>query len=109
MVRVEQILINLLRNALEATSAIDDAEIEMTLRKGNDRAFVVISDNGHGIDNIDRLFEPFYTTKAPGEGLGLGLATSASYAKDMGGNLLARQNDPKGAVFELNLALATSK
>ncbi len=109
MVRTEQILINLLRNALEATSGDEGDEIEMTLRQGNDRAFVIISDNGHGIADIDKLFEPFYTTKAPGDGLGLGLATSASYAKDMGGILLARQNDPKGAVFELNLALATSK
>ena len=82
-------MINLLRNALEAISGDEGDEIEMTLREGNDRAYVIIADNGQGIADVDKLFEPFYTTKAPGDGLGLGLATSASYAKDMGGILLA--------------------
>ena len=109
MVRVEQILINLLRNALEATQGEDTPSLSISLHKQDQRAIIIIADNGHGFSDVDKLFEPFFTTKPPGEGLGLGLAISASYAKDMGGNLLARNNDPKGAVFELNLELATAK
>jgi two-component system C4-dicarboxylate transport sensor histidine kinase DctB len=49
------------------------------------------------------LFEPFYTTKKPGEGLGLGLAISAGFAAEMGGRLVARNAPSHGAVFELIL------
>ncbi len=106
--RTEQILINLMRNAVEAVSHQDDAKINIDLLVVGEEAQVQIRDNGIGFEDVDKLFEPFYTTKAPGEGLGLGLAISAQYARDMGGNLLARENTPKGATFLLNLPLKSA-
>ena len=72
---------------------------------------LAVRDNGHGIIDLDNLFEPFYTTKKPGEGVGLGLAISSGIVKDLGGRLTAR-NAPTtgGAVFEVQLPiLQTSK
>ena len=56
-----------------------------------------------GLTDPDKLFEPFYTTKKPGEGLGLGLAISAGFAAELGGRLVARNAPDGGAVFELVL------
>ena len=63
-----------------------------------------IEDNGPGLADPDKLFEPFYTTKKPGEGLGLGLAISAGFAAELGGRLVARNAPDGGAVFELAAA-----
>ena len=68
-------------------------------------ATLTVRDNGHGIENLDSLFEPFYTTKAPGDGVGLGLAISSSIVKDFGGRLTARNGTDGGAVFEVQLPL----
>jgi two-component system C4-dicarboxylate transport sensor histidine kinase DctB len=69
--RIEQVLINMLRNALDATKTVRSPEIEILLAEG-DTVTLSVRDNGHGIDDLDALFEPFYTTKQPGEGTGLG-------------------------------------
>ena len=67
-------------------------------------ARIQVRDNGPGIKGDPRaLFEPFYTTKAPGEGVGLGLAISAGIAQELGGSLSARNASSGGAVFELSL------
>ena len=62
-------------------------------------------DNGPGIEDLESLFEPFYTTKAPGDGVGLGLAISSGIVKDLGGRLYARNGRLGGAVFEVRLPL----
>ncbi|MGR3484917.1 MAG: sensor histidine kinase [Paracoccaceae bacterium] len=100
--RIEQVIVNLLRNALDATRGQDDPKVEILLVSG-DTVRLQIADNGPGIADFDALFEPFYTTKSPGEGTGLGLAISAGIASDMGGRLTARQGEDGGAVFELSL------
>ena len=65
---------------------------------------VQVHDNGPGFEGAPgALFEPFYTTKAPGEGVGLGLAISAGIVRDMGGSLTARNATAGGAVFEVSL------
>ncbi|WP_370285938.1 ATP-binding protein, partial [Pseudooceanicola nanhaiensis] len=61
--------------------------------------------NGIGIENIENLFEPFYTTKQPGEGVGLGLAISSGIVNDLGGRLTARNAASGGAVFEMQLPI----
>ena len=66
-------------------------------------AVLSIEDNGPGLKEPDKLFEPFYTTKKPGEGLGLGLAISAGFVAELGGRLVARNAPDGGAVFELVL------
>jgi len=107
-VRVEQIIINLLRNALDALKDIPEPRIEITLQSG-DTARLSVRDNGPGFEDPEALFEPFYTTKAPGEGVGLGLAISAGIATEMGGRLMAQNATPLGAIFTLELPLAETK
>ena len=62
-------------------------------------------DNGPGIEDKDKLFEPFYTTKLPGDGVGLGLAISSGIVNDLGGRLTARNGQAGGAVFEVQLPI----
>jgi two-component system C4-dicarboxylate transport sensor histidine kinase DctB len=103
--RLEQIIVNLLRNAIDAVSGQDERTVRILLAQG-EGVLLSISDNGPGIKEPDKLFEPFYTTKRPGEGLGLGLAISAGFAAEMGGRLVARNAPQGGAVFELLLPRA---
>ncbi|MBP7243121.1 ATP-binding protein [Amaricoccus sp.] len=100
--RIEQIIVNLLRNALDAVRGRPDRQIKIFLALG-ETVLLSIEDNGPGITAPDKLFEPFYTTKKPGEGLGLGLAISAGFAAELGGRLVARNAPDGGAVFELVL------
>lgn len=102
--RIEQVMVNLLRNALDATKGEDDAEVDILLSSGRS-ATLTVRDNGHGIEDLDELFEPFYTTKQPGDGVGLGLAISSGIVADLGGRLTARNSDAGGAVFEMQLPI----
>jgi two-component system C4-dicarboxylate transport sensor histidine kinase DctB len=101
-VRLEQVLINLLRNAVDATKGTPKPEIQITVSTG-DMVMITVRDNGTGITDLERLFEPFYTTKAPGDGVGLGLAISSGIVNDLGGRLTARNGREGGAVFEIRL------
>ncbi len=100
--RLEQVIINLLRNALDATQSVVNPQIDLLLSAG-DQAVLAVRDNGHGIRELESLFEPFYTTKKPGEGVGLGLAISSGIVTDLGGRLTARNAEGGGAVFEVHL------
>ena len=102
--RMEQVIINLLRNALDATKEHPEPQIDLLLTVG-ETATLAVRDNGHGISDIGSVFEPFYTTKKPGEGVGLGLAISSGIVTDLGGRLTARNSDSGGAVFEVQLPL----
>ena len=102
--RLEQVIINLLRNALDATKQVPSPQIEIMLAAG-ETATLTVRDNGHGIEDLDNLFEPFYTTKKPGEGVGLGLAISSGIVTDLGGRLTARNAESGGAVFEVQLPI----
>jgi two-component system, NtrC family, C4-dicarboxylate transport sensor histidine kinase DctB len=101
-VRLEQVIINLLRNALDATRGQPGPEIEILLSAG-ETVRLSVRDNGEGIVDLENLFEPFYTTKKPGEGVGLGLAISSGIVNDLGGRLTARNGEAGGAVFEVQL------
>ncbi|MFN5999167.1 MAG: ATP-binding protein [Paracoccaceae bacterium] len=106
--RLEQVIINLLRNALDATKDNKDPQIDILLSAG-ETATLTVRDNGHGITDLENLFEPFYTTKKPGEGVGLGLAISSGIVTDLGGRLTARNGDGGGAVFEMQLPILGNK
>ena len=102
--RLEQVVVNLLRNALDAISAVPTPEIELLLLGGK-TASLTVRDNGEGISDLDDLFEPFFTTKKPGDGVGLGLAISSGIITDLGGRLVARNSETTGAVFEVTLPI----
>jgi two-component system C4-dicarboxylate transport sensor histidine kinase DctB len=113
-VRIEQVLINLLRNALDAVeSGAPDAPRRVSVALAREvasdhaHALVSISDSGPGIPEqvAAHLFEPFFTTKPSGKGLGLGLAISSSIVQAMNGQLTARNLPEGGARFELRLPL----
>ena len=103
-IRLEQVLINLIRNSLDAVKEESKPMIEISLLI-QENAILRISDNGNGIEDLDSLFEPFYTTKDAGDGLGLGLSISSSIITDYGGRLTARNSETKGAIFEIELPL----
>jgi len=103
-IRLEQVIINLLRNAIDAIRPVRDPTIEITVSSGS-HAFLSVRDNGPGVSDLEKLFEPFFTTKKPGEGTGLGLAISSGIAADFGGRLTAHNAEDGGAVFELELPL----
>ncbi|SMS08968.1 sensor histidine kinase [Pseudomonas viridiflava] len=108
--RLEQILVNLIGNALDAMHAQPRPElwIEGAIAEGRYR--LLVRDNGHGIDMEARkhLFEPFFTTKPGEQGLGLGLTLSASLAAAAGGSLSAEHPDDGGTCFVLCLPFIES-
>ncbi|MEL6884103.1 MAG: ATP-binding protein [Pseudomonadota bacterium] len=102
--RIEQVMVNLLRNAIDATRTVAEPRIDIILSAG-ETATLTVRDNGPGIVDLDALFEPFYTTKQPGDGVGLGLAISSGIVNDLGGRLTARNGQSGGAVFEMQLPI----
>jgi C4-dicarboxylate-specific signal transduction histidine kinase len=104
-VQLQQVMINLIINAIEAMAGAGDGPRELTIVSGIDDADVVVEvqDTGPGLDpeKLDRLFQSFYTTKP--DGIGMGLAISRSIAEAHGGRLSAAPNNPRGAVFRLTL------
>jgi two-component system C4-dicarboxylate transport sensor histidine kinase DctB len=106
-VRLEQVLVNLLRNAFDASKSAFEPQISI-LVAGGAQASVTVRDNGSGIDDLEALFEPFYTTKAPGDGVGLGLAISSGIVNELGGRLTAHNWSGGGAEFEMILPIFQS-
>ncbi|MEO0632946.1 MAG: ATP-binding protein [Pseudomonadota bacterium] len=100
--RIEQVMVNLLRNAIDATKVVSSPQIDVILSAG-ETVTLTVRDNGPGVEDLDSLFEPFYTTKQPGDGVGLGLAISSGIVTDLGGRLTARNGQAGGAVFEMQL------
>ena len=104
-VQIEQVILNLVRNAFEATTSRLGATREVTIRslRTAGGAEVTVSDTGPGVPRelMGRLFEPFFTTKR--DGLGLGLSISRSIVEAHGGRLWAVPNSPRGTTFHLEL------
>ena len=105
-VQLQQVLLNLIVNAIEAMSGIDERHRELTIvsaTDGPDAVRIEVSDSGTGLDpeRATHVFEPFYTTKA--EGIGIGLSISHSIVEAHGGRLSAAANTPHGAVFRFSL------
>jgi two-component system C4-dicarboxylate transport sensor histidine kinase DctB len=106
--RLEQVLVNLIVNALDAMQDAAVRRLEVSVREREGRVSIAVRDTGQGIapDLLPRIFEPFFTTKAPGKGLGLGLAISAGIIRDFGGSLVAANRSQGGAEFTIELASA---
>ncbi|KPW64978.1 Sensor histidine kinase [Pseudomonas cannabina] len=107
--RLEQILVNLIGNALDAMSAQPQPQLWLEGSVVDGRYRLLVRDNGHGIDDEVRkhLFEPFFTTKPGEQGLGLGLTLSASLAAAAGGSLGAEPVGDAGSTFVLCLPFIT--
>ncbi|HDR8860310.1 TPA: sensor histidine kinase [Burkholderia territorii] len=109
-IRIEQVLVNLLANAIDASAASASArEVAVTTDVTDELVCVSVVDSGNGMtpDVMTRLFEPFFTTKSTGKGLGLGLAISQAIVDEFGGCLHARNRDEGGAVFTVELKRVT--
>ena len=103
--RLEQVLTNLIRNALDAMEDSDRAELLLGLGSDDQTNWLEVADTGHGLGaaTIEHLAEPFFTTRESGKGLGLGLAISAGILTDHGGRLDAENRADGGAVFRMVL------
>ena len=106
-VRTEQVLINLLHNAIGAVATSPHRSVSVLLEREADHAVIRIRDSGAGIPEqlAQHLFEPFFTTKPSGKGLGLGLAISSSIVQAMNGQLTAHNHAGGGAEFVVRLPL----
>jgi signal transduction histidine kinase len=105
-VQLQQVILNLLMNGVEATASVTGRPRELLIssrRRESDKALVAVRDSGIGIDpqDLERLFDAFYTTKP--QGLGMGLAISRSIVEEHGGRLWAEPNEGPGATFRFTL------
>jgi len=103
-IQFQQVLLNLIVNAMEAMSEMQRTRRKLmivTTRDEPNGLCVQVRDSGPGLDleRASRLFEPFYTTKA--QGLGIGLSISRSIVEEHGGRLSASANAPHGAIFSI--------
>jgi C4-dicarboxylate-specific signal transduction histidine kinase len=111
-VQLQQVILNLIVNAIEAMSGADNGARELLVRSGtaeSRRVLVAVRDSGPGLDpkTLDRLFEAFYTTKP--QGMGMGLAISRSIIEAHGGRLWATANQDRGATFQFTLPTGSEK
>jgi two-component system C4-dicarboxylate transport sensor histidine kinase DctB len=109
-VQLEQVILNLVRNALDAVGDQEHGRITITAQASESRAseshvLIKVADNGPGIpaNQIDQIFDPFFTTKALGKGLGLGLSISYGIVQDFGGQIHARNLPGGGAELTVEL------
>jgi signal transduction histidine kinase len=106
--QLEQVVLNLLDNALQAINGSGPGTICVRTRSNGDRVVLEVSDSGPGIPKEieDRIFEPFFTTKEPGIGTGLGLAIVSSIVRDCGGEISVKSQPGRGATFTISFQKA---
>ena len=104
-VRLEQVFVNLLRNAADAMAECEERRLTLTADRSSEGWEIRIRDTGTGIAEAHQfqLFDPFFTTKEVGQGLGLGLSLSYGIVRDFGGTLRAENNPEGGACFVVQL------
>jgi nitrogen fixation/metabolism regulation signal transduction histidine kinase len=105
---LEQALINLIHNAMDALSSVEHPKVELRCRLRDEHCAISVCDNGKGLDSasVDRIFVPFFTTKPGGSGIGLSLARQIAHAHH--GQLEAAANKPRGAIFTLSIPRGTT-
>ena len=110
-VRLEQIFINLLRNALDAVRDQDERKVTLTLKQSDGFAKFQVKDTGAGVslEVQERLFDPFFTTKEVGEGVGLGLSITYGIVTDLDGDIRVANAPSGGAVFVVKLPVCENK
>jgi two-component system C4-dicarboxylate transport sensor histidine kinase DctB len=110
-IRIEQVVANLLLNALDAVADMPDAQITVTVTAHAGQAELCVQDNGKGIADADlaKVGEPFFSTKLTGAGLGLGLAICKAIISDFNGTLDIRSHQNQGTRVTVTLPLAVQK
>jgi signal transduction histidine kinase len=109
-IQLQQVILNLVMNAIEAMDTVTDRPREMVIRSSaqeSNKVLVAVQDSGIGIDsqNLEKIFDTFYTSKP--QGMGMGLAISRSIVENHGGRLWATVNAPRGAVFQFVLPVGS--
>jgi C4-dicarboxylate-specific signal transduction histidine kinase len=109
-VQLQQVMLNLIVNGIEAISATSEGPRDVLISTTADSSkgvAIAVSDSGLGVpaERIERIFDPFYTTKA--DGLGMGLSICRSIVEAHGGRILAKPNVPRGVVFHFSLPVST--
>ena len=104
-VRLQQVIVNLIGNALDAMEDAPAPVVTLTLRLDGGRCLLEVADHGPGLSDeaLAQAFDPFFTTKPPGKGLGLGLSISYNIVRDFNGRLSAANRAGGGAVFTVAL------
>jgi C4-dicarboxylate-specific signal transduction histidine kinase len=102
-----RVIANLVNNALDVIAHCEQRRIAFACSTADEVVTLSVSDSGPGLSEAvrERLFQPFFSTKPAGQGLGLGLALSRDVMREMGGDLTARNGSEGGAVFEIRLPL----
>ena len=106
--RLYQICCNLLKNAIDAMSK--GGHVSITTSVVNEQVVIEFADTGSGLpDDVEAIFEPFYTTKGPGAGTGLGLAICKEYVEGMQGTITATPGEEAGAVFTVRIPVSACR
>ena len=110
-IRLGQVFVNLVNNAVDAIGGQEGGRVEITARQSEDVVIVEVSDNGPGIPDatLQHIFDPFFTTKATGEGIGIGLSIVDNIVRDFGGKVSAYNGENGGAVFRVELLAADAE
>ncbi|MBC8258219.1 MAG: GHKL domain-containing protein [SAR324 cluster bacterium] len=106
---MQQVVYNLAVNSRDALSGFSAKQIEFLLKRSSNKVMLDVKDNGSGIapENLQNIFEPFFSTKTRGHGTGLGLSISNRIVKNHSGVLNCKNNESgKGALFRIILPLA---
>jgi two-component system C4-dicarboxylate transport sensor histidine kinase DctB len=109
-VRLQQVLVNVISNAADAVEGCGNRAIALSAQRDGGKVSITVRDHGPGVPAaiLDRIFDPFFSTKGVGNGLGLGLSISYNIVKDFGGSLSAANHPDGGAVFTIVLDAAGS-
>ncbi len=105
--QMSQVIINLVMNALDAMDHRGIITLRTYVDRNKQRACLEVSDTGCGIpiENLSRIFDPFFTSKAPGEGTGLGLSTAYGIVKECGGDVWVKETNRAGTTFVVEFSL----
>jgi len=106
---MQQVLLNLISNALDALAESQQKEIHIEVHREDDFIQLTVADSGRGLapESLEKIYEPFFTTKPIGRGTGLGLATSRSIIESHGGNITCESKLGVGTIFKIILPIKT--
>ncbi len=104
-IRLEQVLVNLISNAIDAVAENVEPLIVVSVKRDDEKVLIAVKDNGKGIlaQDIPHIFDPFYTRKEVGKGLGLGLSIAFNIIKDFGGSIRVSSQPQHGSEFVVHL------